>query len=142
MVPGLAVEGFADVHVRPALVEALDTFGGKVHATVVEVVADRHEGGAVLVEADLFDVLSSAGCKAMFSIHVFPLIAIVQSGLLTLLDGGIGDISTVTGVTIILEVTRNSHTISLELRQSGVAKVQRKRLPASPTVVCNKCQLS
>lgn len=61
LVPGLAVEGFARVHVRPAFVETLDAFRGEVDAAVVEVVADGHEGCAVLLEADLLDVLGSAG---------------------------------------------------------------------------------
>lgn len=60
LVPGLAVEGLADVHVGPALIEALDTLGGEVDTAVVEVVADGNEGGAVLLEADLFDVLGGA----------------------------------------------------------------------------------
>lgn len=62
LVPGLAVEGFADVHVGPAFVETLDSLGGEVDTAVVEVVADGHEGRAVLLEADLFDVLGGASC--------------------------------------------------------------------------------
>lgn len=63
LVPGLAVEGFANVHVGPAFVEALDSLGGEVDATVVEIVADGHEGGTVLLEANLFDVLGGASCE-------------------------------------------------------------------------------
>lgn len=61
LVPGLVVEGLADVHVSPALVEALDTFRCEVHTAVVEVVADRHKGIAVFLETDLFDVASRTG---------------------------------------------------------------------------------
>lgn len=63
LIPGLVVEGLADVHISPALVEALDTFRCEVHTAVVEVVADRHKGIAVLLKTDLFDVASCAGCK-------------------------------------------------------------------------------
>lgn len=54
---------------------------------------------------------------------------------LTLLDGGIGDSSTVTRVAVILEIARNGNFIGLELGQGIVAKVQRQRLPAGPAVV-------
>jgi hypothetical protein len=56
LVPRLAVEGGADVHLRPALVESPDAFRGEVDAAIVEVVADGYEGGAVLLEADFLDI--------------------------------------------------------------------------------------
>lgn len=73
LVPGLAVEGFARVHVRPAFVEALDALGGEVDAAVVEVVADGHKGGAVLLQADLLDVLGGAGCRGCQYSKISPL---------------------------------------------------------------------
>jgi hypothetical protein len=73
---------------------------------------------------------------AMLVLKSFLLIpSFIEMYWLTLLDGGIGDSITVTRVTVILEIARDGHTISLELRQGSVAKVQRQRLPASPTVV-------
>jgi hypothetical protein len=73
------------------------------------------------------------------SIDVFAfdsrLVRSLPSLSLTLLDAGIGDSSAVTRVTVILEIARDGHTISLEFGQGSVAKVQRQRLPASPAVI-------
>jgi hypothetical protein len=63
LVPWLAVEGLTNVHIGPALVEALDTLRGEVDTAVIEVVADRDEGRAVLLETDLLDIASSASCR-------------------------------------------------------------------------------
>lgn len=62
LIPWLAVEGLTDVHIGPALVEALDTLRGKVDTAVIEVVADRDEGRAILQETDVLDIASSASC--------------------------------------------------------------------------------
>lgn len=59
LVPGLAIKGGAIIHARPRLVEAQDALGLEVDTAVVEIVADRDEGGAVLLQAHIFNVLSS-----------------------------------------------------------------------------------
>lgn len=63
LVPWLAVEGLTNVRIGPALVEALDTLRGEVDTAVIEVVADRDEGRAVLLETDILDIASSASCR-------------------------------------------------------------------------------
>ena len=60
LVPGFAIEGLANVHVGPSLVEAIDPLRVEGHSTVIEVVSDGHESSAVLLQTNFLDVFGSA----------------------------------------------------------------------------------
>jgi hypothetical protein len=53
----------------------------------------------------------------------------------TLLRGGISDTTTVTSVTVILELARNSNVVGDQAGHHIVAEVHRSGLPAGPAVI-------
>lgn len=137
-VPGLVVEGRTSVQVGPALVEAADTLGSEVNTAVVEVVADGHVSGAVLLRrgADFTNVASSTSCWKRSARELCPSVAPLHPrSRLTLLDGGIVDVLAVTRVAVVQDITGDVHALGLQLRQDVVAELQGHWLPASPAEV-------